>query len=134
LYLYSIGHSTNNRFAECHIKNTRQAKHTRQKTCLPSARRKTLSKESSNTWQRKNTRQTYLFAKCFFLLGLGKQGLCRVLKKNTQQREIQFTFWSSKLIHIKKFSTIKLYNFSHVQLSSFDKAIATLLTKSISLI
>ena len=72
-------------------------------------------------------------------LALGIQDICRVLEKYTRRREIQSTFWSSKLIQIKKRSTAKLYNFSRcttfiLVISSFDKAIVTLFTKFISLI
>ena len=59
-----------------------------------------------------------LFAECFFY---------------TRQRKFQSTFWSNKLIQMKKFSTTKLYNSSRciiffLVFSSYDKVKVNLFT------
>ena len=68
-----------------------------------------------------------------FFLTLGKELLCRVLFFYTRQRKFQSTFWSSKLIQMKNFSTIKLYNSSRCTMfvlvfSSYDKVKVNLFT------
>ena len=91
-----------------------------------------------------NTRQRGSLPSVFFTLGkellcrvffftLGKELICRVLFFYTRQRKFQSTFWSSKLIQIKKFSTTKLYNSSRCTMfvliySSYDKVKINLFT------
>ena len=65
------------------------------------------------------------FAECCFS-GTRQRRLCR-------QRKFQSTFWSSKLIQMKKFSTTKLYNSSRCTIfvlifSSYDKVKINLFT------
>ena len=73
-----------------------------------------------------------LFAECFFW-HLAKSFFVECYFFNTRQRKFQSTFWSSKLIQMKKFSTIKLYNSSRCTMfvlvfSSYDKVKVKLFT------
>ena len=72
------------------------------------------------------------FAECCFS-GTRQRRLCRVFFFYTRQRKFQNTFWSSKLIQMKKFSTTKLYNSSRCTMfvlvfSSYDKVKVNLFT------
>jgi hypothetical protein len=83
-------------------------------------------------------------AECFFLtLGkffwhLAKKFFAECYFFTLGKHKFQSTFWSSKLIQMKKVYNTNLYNFLRstnfiLVISSFDKLIVTLFTKSISL-
>jgi len=63
--VYSLGHSANKFFAECRAKNTRQKKTLGKQGVLPSVKTKTLGKEVVCRVLKKYTRQTKI--KSFFL-------------------------------------------------------------------
>ena len=79
------------------------------------------------------------FAECCFS-GARQRRLCRLFFWHSakklfadRQRKFQSTFWSSKLIQMKKFSTTKLYNSSRCAMfvlvfSSYDKVKINLFT------
>ena len=82
------------------------------------------------------TRQRRLcgfFAECFFFWHSAKSLFAECYFFYTRQRKFQSTFWSSKLIQMKKFSTTKLYNSSRCTMfvlvfSSYDKVKVNLFT------
>jgi hypothetical protein len=72
------------------------------------------------------------------LLALGKESLPRAYLTALGKEIFQNIFWDTKLTQIKKFSTTKLFNFLRstkyiLVISSFNKSIVMLFTKSTSL-
>jgi hypothetical protein len=116
--VHFVGHLANNQFAECTQKHLA-------KIGFAECHKKCTRQGVLWHTTKKNTWQTCLFAECIFwhlanlhvcgvyFLALGKQSFYWVLKKkNTQQKEIQITFWSSKFIQIKNTYRSKKYQAS----------------------
>jgi hypothetical protein len=148
--VFYFGHSTKKLFAECHAKNLGKIKHsakklfvecfifdTRQRVSLPSVLFLTLGKEFLYRVSFFDTRQRAL-RRVSQIQHSAKSSLPSVFSPTLGKDNLKITFYSSKLIQMKKFWTINLYNSSWctiyiLNIFSYDKIKINLFIKPISL-